>query len=101
MQLLTPRDMDARDIYIDNNLILPRSLKDARLNGKTPFKLNTRYRHEDFETPPDKLLNKKSIDRIIKLREDVDEKVKKKKEVDELLHQNRRSLNAIKSILEC
>lgn len=56
VQPLSPRNMKARDIYIESNLILPRSLNDTRLDGKTPFKLNTRYNPKDYEIPPEKLL---------------------------------------------
>eukprot|EP00347_Sterkiella_histriomuscorum_P010660 403375418 len=102
VQPLSPRNMKARDIFIESNLILPRSLNDVRLNEKTPpFKLNTRYDHREFEVPPDSLMKNKAKLKLKKRMEHYDVHLKKKMEEEEQSIIHKRSLNAIKSILEC
>ena len=77
VQPLSPRNMKGRDIYLESNLILPRSFKDNKIDGKTPFKLNTRYDHREYEIPPDSLLSKKSKKGMYRIIEDYEEKVKR------------------------
>ncbi|CDW86753.1 UNKNOWN [Stylonychia lemnae] len=101
VQPLSPRNMKARDIYIESNLILPRSIKDAKIDGKTPFKLNTRYDHREYEVPPEQLLGKSQKKQIHKMIEDYEGSVKRQMNEDEKSHHHRRQLYAIKNILEC
>lgn len=77
-------DMDAREIYIQKNLILPRSLKDTRIDGKVPFRLNMKYDPKEYETPPDKLMKKKARINLKQRKDTFIEEVRKRKEIDEL-----------------
>ena len=63
--------MKAREIYIDSNLILPRSINDARLGEKMPpFRLNTKFDPKEYEVPSDfKLLGHSGKKRQLKKRE--------------------------------
>lgn len=69
--------MKGRDIYLDSNLILPRSYKDNKIDGKTPFKLNTRYDPREYEVPPDSLLGKKAKKSVQRIIDDYEERVRK------------------------
>lgn len=47
---LSPQDIKPRDLFIIRNLILPRSLNDNMIDGKTPFRVNSRVDPLIFES---------------------------------------------------